>query len=173
MTTIYELLKKDHRTVLRLLDQLVALRQNDPHREKLIFEIRDELIPHARSEESVLYNTLRSIDEARDELGHAYREHMEAETKLRTLQLKDKIDADWKKTARELRKSLRHHIDEEEGHIFKAAQAVLSQKEAVSLGRAFTRLKSQVRKESGMKATLRMVGNLMPPRFVKSFRRAA
>ncbi len=171
--SIYEILKKDHKAVMDLLEQLISLKADSGQREGLIEKIRGELIPHARAEESVLYNSLRSMEEAKGRIGHVYQEHFEAETKLRTLQLKDKIDADWRKTARELKKTLQHHIHEEEGPVFSLAKELLTAQEAQSMGRAFLRLKNQVKKESAMKSTLRLVANLMPPRFVKAFRKAA
>ena len=170
---IYDALMKDHDTVLNLLDELVSLKGDSDRREKLIRQIRDELIPHARAEESVFYNSLRSMDEAKGLLGHAYQEHMEAEMKLRWLQLRDKIDADWKETARDLRDAVEHHIREEEEEIFEVARDLLSPEEAQKMGKAFSTLKRKVKQEGMMKTSLRMVANLMPPRFVKVFKKAA
>lgn len=170
---IYEALKKDHDTVRQLLNELVMLGENDEQRRhSLIEQIRDELVPHARAEESVFYNSLRAIDSAKDVVMHGYQEHMEAETFLRTLQLKDKIDADWKATAQKLKKAVEHHIQEEEGKIFTVAQQLFTQEEAQMMGEAFEQLKPEVKEEGFLRTTLDMVANLMPPRFKASIRTA-
>src|SRR4051812_42423759 len=104
--SIYDALKKDHRKVEELLNELVMLEENSGRAPELISEIRDELVPHSRAEESVFYNSLRSLDQAKDIVMHGYKEHLEAETLLRTLQAKSKIDLDWKKTANDLRLAL-------------------------------------------------------------------
>lgn len=168
---IYEALKKDHDKVRQLLNELISLDENDNNRHTaLIEEIRDELVPHARAEESVFYNSLRAIDSAKDIVMHGFEEHMEAETLLRTLQAKDKIDADWKATAQKLKKALEHHIQEEEGKIFNVAQQLFTQDEARMMAEAFEQLKPEVREEGFMRQTLDMVANVMPPRFAASLR---
>jgi len=168
---IYEALKKDHDTVRQLLNELVQLGEKDEdRRHSLVDQIRDELIPHARAEESVFYNSLRAIDSAKDIIMHSYQEHMEAETLLRTLQVKDKIDVDWKTTAQKLKKALEHHIHEEEGKIFTVARQLFTEEEARMMGEAFEQLKPEVKEEGFLRTTLDMVANLMPPRFAASIR---
>jgi hemerythrin superfamily protein len=167
---IYEVLKKDHRKLEKLLDELVALPEGGKTHKHLIEKVRDELVPHARAEEAVFYNSLRSIEGVKDLVMHSYKEHMEAETMLRLLQVKEKVDMDWKKSASQLRAAIAHHVEEEEGKVMPAAQKVLSDEEARKLAVAFERLKPEVREEGFMKNTLDMIANLMPPRFTKSAR---
>ncbi len=168
---IYEALKKDHDNVKVLLNELVALNESDDQRAKeLIEQIRDEVVPHSRAEESVFYNSLRAIESAKDIVMHGYQEHMEAEALLRTLQAASKIDADWKATAHKLKKALEHHIQEEEGKIFNVAQQLFTPDEAKMMAEAFEQLKPEVREEGFMKTTLDMVANLMPPRFAAAMR---
>jgi len=128
---IYEVLKKDHRKIEELLEMLVSTHEGDSAPTALINKIRDELIPHSRAEESVLYNSIRSVNTAHDLVWHGYAEHMEAEGFLRALQIEEKVDASWKKTAMKLKKSLQHHIEEEEDEIFAAAQQLFTKEESV------------------------------------------
>ncbi len=168
---IYDTLKKDHEELKVLLNELVMLNENeDDRRHSLIDEIRDELVPHARAEESVFYNSLRSLDAAKDIIMHSYKEHMEAETLLRTLQLQDKIDAKWKETAKKFREAILHHIEEEEGKIFNVARQLFTEEEAVMMSEAFEKLKPEVREEGFVKNTIDMVANLMPVRFAQAVR---
>lgn len=167
---IYDVLKKDHETLRELLNELVMLEDSDTHREDLIRQIRDELIPHARAEESVFYNSLRSLDAAKDIVMHAYQEHIDAERILRTLQIKDKIDADWKKSAKELKSAIESHLEEEEGRIFNVARQLFTFEEAEMMAQAFEQLKPEVKTEGFMKTTLDLIANVMPPRFAASIR---
>ncbi len=167
---IFEALKKDHEKVKNLLNKLVEMKEGDAGRKALIDEVRDELIPHARAEEAIFYNSLRTIKETKDLVMHGYKEHMEAETLLRTLQLKEKIDADWTKTANKLREAILHHIESEEGEIFSAARRVFTQEEAEMMADAFEELKPKVRKEGFLKTTMDLILNMLPPRFAGPLR---
>ncbi len=162
---IYDLLKEDHDKTKKLLNKLCALDAEDIEtRDELVQAIRDDLIPHARAEEAVFYNSLRALTDDTDKVMHGYKEHMEAEGFLRALQLIDKVGVEWRATAEKLRDSLEHHIKEEESEIFKLGRKVLSDEEAVAVGKAFKKMKPEVREEGFLKNTLDLAGNLMPPR---------
>jgi hemerythrin superfamily protein len=168
---IYDALKKDHDTVKGLLERLVGSADADKEaRNQLINQIRDELVPHARAEEAVFYNSLREIEETKDLVAHGYQEHVMAEGLLRTLQVADKVDVGWQQTARKLQDAILHHIEEEEGKIFSAARQVLAIEEAEAFGDAFEQMKPQVREEGFMQNTIDMITNLMPQRFVGGFK---
>ncbi len=165
---IYDALKKDHVKVLSLLDELISLDDKDNHREALVQEIRDELIPHSRAEEKLFYNSIRALDADSGKVMHSFNEHVAAETLLRSLQVGDKVNVGWKKTAQALRDALSHHIREEETELFALAQKVFSDQEAEQIGLAFEKLKPEIKEEGFMKTTLDMVANLMPPRLNKT-----
>jgi hemerythrin superfamily protein len=168
---IYDALKKDHDGLKVLLNELVMLNENDEERRhSLIEEIRDELVPHARAEESVFYNSLRSLDPAKDIIMHSYKEHMEAESMLRTLQIQDKIDTNWKGTARKFKQAIEHHIQEEETKIFNVARQLFTQEEAQMMAQAFEKAKPEVREEGFVGTTIDMIANLMPTRFAAAIR---
>src|SRR5687768_16330420 len=93
---IYEVLKSDHEELKGLLNDLIALKDDDDYRYVLIEEIRNALVPHSRAEESVFYNTLRAVNADKKVVFHGYQEHMEAETLLRTLQVMDKMNMGWR-----------------------------------------------------------------------------
>jgi hemerythrin-like domain-containing protein len=162
---IYEALKKDHEGVKNLLNRLVSLNEDqNEEKSRLVSQIRDELIPHSRAEEALFYNSLRLLDETKSLAMHGYREHMEAETLLRRLQAGDMVNADWKETALKLKQALEHHIEEEEGEIFTAAQRLLTDQEAIAINDAFQKMKPEIKEEGFMMNTLEMIKNMMPPR---------
>lgn len=168
---IYDALMKDHRGVEALLERLVNSADATAEvRSDLIQKIRDELVPHARAEEAVFYNSLRDIDETRELVAHGYVEHMEAEMLLRTLQTMDAVNADWRKVAMKLQKELLHHIQEEENEIFPAAKQVLANEEAEMMERAFQQMKPQIREAGFVSNTMDAVINMMPKRFATTFR---
>lgn len=170
---IYELLKADHEKVKGLLNELLSLQDDDSEgRKRLVQQIRDDLIPHSRAEESVFYNSLRTVDSAKDMAMHAYKEHMEAETLLRMLQVQDKTNMSWRGTAQKLKDALTHHISEEEGHMFEKARNSFTAEEAQMMGDAFQKLKPEIREEGLMGTTWDMIANMMPPRFSDNFRKS-
>lgn len=167
---IYEALKADHEEVRGLLNDLIALEVNDDYRYVLIDQIRDALIPHSRAEESVFYNAIRAVSPDKGNIMHAFKEHMEAETLLRSLQVMDKMNLEWKNTAEKLLTALEHHIQEEETEIFDMARNIFSEEEAVSIGEAFEKLKPEVQKQGFMGTSMDLVVNLMPPRLAEKIR---
>jgi hemerythrin-like domain-containing protein len=172
---IYQALKKDHDQLKVLLNQLVTLGAHDkaPDEEEgalLIDQIRDEFIPHSRAEESVFYNSLRSISTADSLALHGFEEHMEAEALFRALEFKDSMDEEWMTTAQEFKTAVEHHIQEEETKVFSAARRLFTVQEAEMMADAFERLKPEVREGSFVQNTLDLIANLMPPRFAAPMR---
>ena len=168
---IYEALIKDHRKLQGLLEKLTqSADATADQRSELIGQIRDELVPHSRAEEAVLYNSLRQIPEAAGTVAHSYGEHMEAEALLRTLQGMDAVGANWATVARKLREGIEHHIAEEENEVFGVAKQVLAKDEAEMMTVAFEKMKPEVKSEGFMKNTLDLVANMMPARFSDSLR---
>ena len=171
---IFQALMADHSKVKDLLNELVALDDSDHDtRDDLVQDIRDELIPHSRAEESLFYNSLRALQSDTSKVMHGFKEHMEAEALLRALQVEDTVHLPWKKTAMKLKEALEHHIHEEETEIFAAARKVITAEEAEKLGTLFEELKPQIKDESFAKTSLEMVVNLLPPRLSGAVRSSA
>jgi hemerythrin superfamily protein len=169
---IYEELKKDHREVLALCDRLIqSADASSDQRNELITQIRDALIPHSRAEEAVFYNSIRQESDSKTIIGHAYTEHMMAEGLLRSLQVAGKVDVGWRQTVQKLRDALAHHIQEEETEIFAEAQRVFSAQEAEQIGAAFVQLKPEIQEQGLMGTSLDLIANMMPGRFVSTFKR--
>jgi hemerythrin superfamily protein len=167
---IYQALEKDHIELKQLLWELVSLKEDDDYRYVLIEEIRSLLIPHARAEESVFYNTLRAIDADKKIILHGYQEHLEAESLLRSLQVMDKMNMSWKGTAKKLQETLLEHIQDEETEIFDEARNAFSDIEAQAMGDAFNQLKPKIEQEGFVKSTVDMIINMMPPRLSDKIR---
>ena len=167
---IFDALKKDHDKVKGLLADLVSRAERGDEVKGVLDQIADELIPHARAEEAVFYNPLREIESVKGEAMHGYKEHAEAETLLRSLQMMDKVNADTAKLANKLKDAVEHHIQEEEADIFSSARKVLLEGEAEQMAEAFERLKPEIREEGVLQQSLDLIANIMPGRFGKSVR---
>jgi hemerythrin superfamily protein len=162
---IYEALKKDHREVQGLLEDLVSGQLDIKECKILVGEIRDALIPHSRAEEAVFYNSIRDIGEGGDIIPHAYKEHMMAETLLRTLQALEVFDTKGLEIAKKLKIAVEHHIADEESRVFPIAKAFFTEREADEFGQAFEKLKPEIKEQSIAGTTWDLVVNLMPQRF--------
>lgn len=171
---IYDTLKADHRKVIDLLDDLIAAEQSDPEQRRvLVQQITDELIPHARAEEAVLYNCIRDVGLGTDQISHAYREHMEAESLLRGLQVTDAVNVNWVNGAKKLKAALEHHIEEEEGTLFRLAKDLFLKPEAEAMADVFNKMKPLIKEQSFIGQSVDMAVNLMPPRLRESFSKFA
>lgn len=167
---IYDILKQDHEEVKALLNDLIALKDDDEYRFVLVAEIKSALIPHSRAEEASFYNTLRAVDADKSIVAHGFQEHMEAEGLLRLLEAKDKVNFDWKATAKKLNEALNHHIQEEETKIFTEARKMFSDEEAETIGKTFTSLKPKYVNDGAFKSAADFVINMLPPRLANSIR---
>jgi len=171
--TIYEELKKDHVKVLGLLDELIATGDsNSSKSQTLVKQIYDELIPHARAEEAVLYNSIRDVEGTEDVLGHAYRDHLEAEAILNTLRATETMKVNWVGGAKKLKEALEHHISEEEGRVFSAAKKLFIEGEGVAMRDVFLKMKPLVKEQSFLGKSLDLLVNMMPARLREPFRKS-
>jgi hemerythrin superfamily protein len=169
---IYETLKQEHKKVANLMDRLVQSSTDGGEKWKeLADEIRDELIPHSRAEEAILYNAMRESEHGNAVVAHGYGEHAKAEIELRTLLAMKSIDMNWTALARKLRDDLTHHVAEEEDKIFKSAQEIFTEEEAVMMAEAFVKLKATVKEQSFVGTTMDLITNMLPPRLMAGFKK--
>lgn len=128
----YELLKKDHEVVSVLFDQIEAA----SGQEKVVGfkKLLEELELHTGIEETIFYPALKNTKKARDITLEAYEEHKVVKDLLEELSKVTKPDDKWTAKFTVLRENVEHHVDEEEGDLFKKAKDVLSTEEAEALG---------------------------------------
>lgn len=141
---IYSALKKDHRKVEELFEQLTNAR-SDGSRQQLLDTIHDELMLHMKAEEATFYATLEEksethLNELMPEVEHEHdgaREYFEKLSKAKV------GSAKWLILVGELKHAIEHHVEEEEGMVFKHAKEVLSDGMAEELGMQFKALKEK------------------------------
>jgi hemerythrin-like domain-containing protein len=170
---IYELIQRDHKRIQTLLDNLVNATEHNEGTKRVLDDIENELIPHARAEEAIFYDSLREESKSgKGAVNESFSEHAQAETILRSLKGMSKIDVEWQDAAKKLKESLDSHIVKEESQMFSTAREVFSAEEATQLGEAFDRMKPEIRQQGSIKNTAEFIANLMPSRFSEKFRNA-
>ena len=141
---IYEVLKKDHRLVKELLKKLEKTDENSgDERIELLTELKENLLPHARAEEQVLYEALKDSDvkKADDVAYEGYEEHAVADHLIQELEGTKTEDKRWGALMVVLKENLEHHIEEEEGEFFKKARKAFDDNTVKEMATNFMALK--------------------------------
>ena len=131
----FTLLKADHEKVAGILEKIDATTERAAKgREELFAQLKNELDVHARIEEEILYPALEEYEETRDIALEAYEEHAVVKQLLKELSSQPKDDEQWTAKFTVLKENIEHHVEEEEGEMFKKARKVLSEDEIEELG---------------------------------------
>jgi hemerythrin-like domain-containing protein len=131
-----KLLEKDHRRFEKLMEEGEETTERARKRRKdLLTTFAAEIAAHERKEEKVLYPALKRHSEARDIVLEGYQEHHVADVLIGELKNMDPADERWGAKFKVLKESLEHHIEEEEGHMFRTARSVLGRDRLEELGR--------------------------------------
>ena len=141
-TDAIALLEKDHRRLETLLKQGEETTERAVKgRTDLLETITVELGVHELIEEKLLYPALKKFPEARDIVLEGFEEHHVADLILKELHEVAKDDEQWGAKFKVLKESIEHHIQEEEGDMFRKARGVMSQEDLAALGREMAQLK--------------------------------
>jgi hemerythrin superfamily protein len=139
-------LKKEHREVQLLLDQLVDS-ASAAERKSLLRQIKTALVPHSRAEEKVVYDAVRALKDrnARQDGEEGYLEHSLADRMLATLGKAAPSSVEFAAAAKVLRELLTHHIREEESNIWSDVKDNFSDEEREQMNRDFEAAKKRVK----------------------------
>ena len=130
---IYDILMKDHRTVMDIIQSII--KTPDAKKRKHMFSlVHTELAMHARAEEEVFYNPLRERLRETNLIEESYDDHDEIDKLLAQLQASDAADAEWMAKLLKLQTVLRNHIATEEDDLFERARKLFSEEEAEEIG---------------------------------------
>ena len=132
---IYEVLKKDHKAVAELFEQIEkTTERSHKGRKDLFATLRGALLPHAQAEQEVFYKPLLARVEKRDLLLEAFEEHHVLELMFDDIERCPVDDEGWLAKVTVLREVVEHHVKEEEGELFKVARKHFSKEEAQEIG---------------------------------------
>jgi hemerythrin-like domain-containing protein len=141
---VYTFLKEQHKESKQLLDALERTsRRTEKKRAELFAELQRLLEFHMFLEETMLYPLIKKAEKFSQVALEAYEEHEVVKRRLADLAKTPEDDEKWGAKLTVLKDNIEHHVEKEEGDLFKKAKSVLSEKEADELGAAMSTKKAQ------------------------------
>jgi hemerythrin-like domain-containing protein len=145
------LLKNDHDKVKKLLTELESTTDRaEKKRSELFSTIKGELTVHEIIEEEIFYPELKAHPKAKDIVLEGYEEHHVVDLLMGELESLDVTDEAWAAKAVVMKENIEHHIEEEEGEMFKAARQVFDKQELEDLGMRMEERKQTASQEMGI-----------------------
>lgn len=146
-------LAKEHGEVSALLKAVLLERKREAHmrddkvaeRVRLLDEIVLELLSHAIAEEKHVYSVLARIPEAAGQVRDSRGEHHRMEELTHVLLSVEYSSPRWLATFEELIGLVEHHVEEEEGELFRVASQHLSKQELKEMDARFLEEKARQR----------------------------
>jgi hypothetical protein len=146
-----KLLTTDHDKVKRLLGELATTTERGVKtRAELFSTIKGELTLHEIVEEEIFYPELKAHPKAKDVVLEGYEEHHVVDTLMGELEQLDVSDESWGPKALVMKENIEHHIEEEEGEMFRQARQVFDADELDDLGRRMEERKVAAARELGI-----------------------
>ncbi|HVM31152.1 MAG TPA: hemerythrin domain-containing protein [Candidatus Limnocylindrales bacterium] len=150
------LLKEDHDRVKKMLDEGEETTERaEKTRTELFTKLKMELEIHERIEEEVFYPALKQHPKAKDLALEGYEEHHVVDQIFAELEQTPVTDETWTAKFKVAKENIEHHIEEEEGEMFKAARDAFSREELEELGQRMAEMKQlaqQVEKQEAGRA---------------------
>ncbi len=129
------ILTDDHDKMRKLLTELETTTERGlKTRAELFSTIKGELTVHEIIEEEIFYPALKSHPKAKDIVLEGYQEHHVVDLVVSELEDLDVSDETWGAKAKVMQENVEHHMEEEEGDMFKTARSVFDAGELNALG---------------------------------------
>jgi hemerythrin-like domain-containing protein len=130
-----KLLKDDHDQVKALLDKLDETTERaEKGRSEGFAKLKGMLQVHEAIEEEILYPALKEFAKTKDITLEAYEEHHVVDVIVGELEVTPVDDEQWAAKFTVVKENLEHHIEEEEGEMFKQARQVMDDNQLGELG---------------------------------------
>jgi len=138
------LLEADHRRFEALFKQgeATTARAGKTRRDLLATLIR-ELDAHELIEEKILYPALKKHPEAKDIVLEGFEEHHVADVIVKELKRLATSDEKWPAKFSVLKENIEHHIQEEEGEMFRTARGIFTRDELLAMGDRMRKLRGR------------------------------
>ncbi len=127
-----ELLKQQHDEVEDLFEQIEAA-EDEGEKLALFQQLADNLAAHAEIEEKIFYPAAYA-KKTEELLREAVEEHLSAKRLIADLLELSPDDENFDAKIKVLQEQIEHHVEEEEGELFKAARKELGVNELKTLG---------------------------------------
>jgi hypothetical protein len=145
------LLQSEHETMRKLLNELESTTERGVKtRQELFATIKGALTLHEVIEEEIFYPELKAHPKAKDIVLEAFEEHHVVDLLMGELEALDVSDETWGAKALVMKENVEHHMEEEEGEMFKAARRVFDREELDDLGRRMEERRSSAARELGI-----------------------
>jgi hemerythrin-like domain-containing protein len=113
-------------------------------REELFTKVKQELVVHEAIEEEIFYPALKQHPKTKEITLEAYEEHHVVNTVLAEIEGVSYDDEKWGAKFKVMKENLEHHIEEEEGVMFKQAKQVFDEDELAQLGESMMARKEEL-----------------------------
>ena len=148
---VLTLLREDHDRVKRLLEEgEKTTERGEKTRTELFTRLKDMLTAHEAMEEEVLYPALKTHPKAKELTLEAYEEHHVVDMVLEELENTPVDDEQWGAKFTVAKENIEHHIEEEEGEMFRHIREIFSTDEREAMAAKMAEIQSlakQVLKE--------------------------
>jgi iron-sulfur cluster repair protein YtfE (RIC family) len=140
----FEILKKDHRKVEEIFEELEDTTERaEKTRQELFEELKTALDAHAELEESILYPALEKIGKTHDLTLEAVEEHAVVKTLLEELANEDETTEEWTAKIKVLKENVDHHVKEEEDELFPNAEQAMGKDDLLELAEELEAAKAE------------------------------
>ncbi|HET9757712.1 MAG TPA: hemerythrin domain-containing protein [Candidatus Limnocylindrales bacterium] len=147
------LLENDHKKMRKLLEELESTTERGIRtREELYSTIKGELLVHEAIEEEIFYPALKEHPKAEDIVLEGYEEHHVVDVVMAELEGLPVDHESWGAKAKVMKENVEHHMEEEEGEMFKQARSVFDADELDELGERMAARKAQAQEEFSVPA---------------------
>jgi hypothetical protein len=147
------MLMDDHAKMRKLLDELESTTERGVKtRAELFSTIKGELTIHEIIEEEIFYPELKAHPRAKDIVLEGYQEHHVVDLVMRELEDTPVDDESWGAKAKVMKENVEHHMQEEEGEMFKQARAVFDRAELEDIGERMEARRRTAKEELGVPA---------------------
>jgi hemerythrin-like domain-containing protein len=139
------LLKEDHQKVKKMLGELESTTERGVKtREELFTKVKQELVVHEAIEEEIFYPALKQHPKTKEIALEGYEEHHVVDTVMAEIEGVAYDDEKWGAKFTVMKENLEHHIEEEEGEMFKQAKQVFDEDELTQLGESMLARKEEL-----------------------------
>jgi hemerythrin-like domain-containing protein len=143
-----DLLKEDHDRIKPLLSELKETTDRaEKTRGDLFSRIKQELTIHEIIEEEIFYPALKEHPKAKEIVLEGYEEHDVVSRLMGELDGMEATDERFGPKAKVMAENIEHHIEEEEGEMFKKARQVFDADELTELGDRMAQRKETAKEE--------------------------
>jgi hemerythrin-like domain-containing protein len=143
------LLKEDHDKVKKLLKDLDSTTERGVKtREQLFNKIKQELEIHEAIEEEIFYPALKDHPKTKELTLEAYEEHHVVDLVMAEIEAIPFDQETWGAKFTVMKENVEHHIEEEEGEMFKQAKQVFDEDELSQLGESMAKRKQELMQQT-------------------------